>query len=112
MMQQAALDFTNARADGAEAGARCADKAERVAAPEFREKARKAILDHLSVVRSCSGEVLTDIAIAKGARPHDARAFGPVFAKLAREGKIRTVGYCARVRGHGTSGGRVWALNV
>ncbi len=107
-MQQA-LDFTNARADGAQAAERCADKAEKLD-PEFREKARKAILDHLTVVGSCSGEVLTDVAMAKGARPHDARAFGPVFASLAREGKIRTVNFCMRTKGHGTAGGRVWGI--
>ncbi|MBX3653225.1 MAG: hypothetical protein KF686_03510 [Ramlibacter sp.] len=109
-MTQQALDFLNARADGAEAAGRCADKAERVEDPEFRQKARAAILEHLRVVREASGEVLTDVAVAKGARCHDTRAFGAVFAKLARDGMIRTVGYCARTRGHGTSGGRIWAL--
>lgn len=97
------------RKAGEIAGNRCADKAER-ADPEFRAKAATAILEHLKVVGECSGEELTDIAIAKGAKPHDARAFGPVFAALSREGKIRSAGFCLRKKGHGTAGGRVWAL--
>jgi hypothetical protein len=29
---------------------------------------------------------------------------------MAREGKIEKVGYCARTKGHGTSGGNLWRL--
>jgi hypothetical protein len=78
--------------------------------PEFSAKAKEAILAHLRVVGSASGEVLTDVARAHGAKPHDDRAFGGVFQALSRAGLIRTVGYCNRTKGHGTAGGRVWGI--
>jgi hypothetical protein len=108
-MNQLAIDFQAARAQGEIAAGRCIVKAERND-PEFSAKAEQAILDHLRVVGQASGEVLTDVAIAHGARPHDARAFGAVFKSLARRGLIRTVGYCMRSKGHGTAGGRVWGI--
>jgi hypothetical protein len=45
-----------------------------------------------------------------GYRPHDQRAFGPVYAGLARRGAIKCLGFCERQKGHGTSGGRIWSL--
>jgi hypothetical protein len=108
-MNQAELNFEAAREAGNEAAAACLDKARRTD-PEFVEKAQAAILAHLRAVGSCSGEELVDIAIAKGARPHDQRAFGQVFAGLARKNMIRTVAFCLRRKGRGTAGCRVWAL--
>ena len=102
MTDQLALDFNPA-------AKACQAKAERVN-PEFTEKATAAILKHLQAVGQASGEELTDIAIAHGAKPHDARAFGGVFAGLSRNKKITTVGFCMRAKGHGTSGGRIWGL--
>lgn len=105
---QMSMDF-DAREAGRTASEACTAKAQR-ADPEFVKKAQEAILAHLRVVGQASGEVLTDIAIARGARCHDARAFGSVFAGLARKNKIRTVGFCVREKGHGTAGGRIWGL--
>lgn len=81
--------------------------------PLFAEKARTAILRHLRACPGlqCSGEELVDVARAHGAVPPDDRAFGSVFQTLARKGLIRTVGYTVRRKGHGTAGGRVWALS-
>lgn len=79
--------------------------------PDFAEKAKAAILRHLRDHGACSGEVLTDIAQAYGARCDDARAFGAVFQGLARQGLIRKVGYKARTKGHGAPG-PVWSLVV
>jgi hypothetical protein len=106
-MNQIVMNFEAARSDGEMAAQACNAKAQRVN-PDFSESAAKAILAHLHAVGQASGEVLTDIAIAAGAKPHDQRAFGAVFASLSRKGLIRTVAYCARLKGHGTSGGRVW----
>ncbi len=103
------LTIDDAIAAGDHGMAVCAQKAERVA-PAFTEKAAEAILQHLQAVRQCSGEVLTDVARAHGAVPHDDRAFGAVFKSLARRGLIRHVGYCQRTKGHGTSGGRIWGI--
>lgn len=97
------------REAGNAAAAACETKARKID-PDFSEKAESAILAHLRTVGQASGEVLTDVAIAHGARPHDARAFGSVFQRLSRRGLIRTVGYCLRSKGHGTAGGRVWGL--
>lgn len=106
---QLSINFESAREAGKQASERCTDKAQR-ADPDFSEKACTAILAHLQAVGQAPGETLTNIAIAKGARPHDSRAFGAIFASLSRRGLIRTVGYCMREKGHGTAGGRVWAI--
>lgn len=106
------FDFTSlaaVSATGSAAAQACIEKAQRTD-PEFSKKAEQAILSHLQAVGSASGEVLTDIARAHGAIPHDDRAFGAVFQGLSRRGLIRTVGFCLRTKGHGTAGGRVWGL--
>ena len=99
-----------AREAGKAASEACTDKALR-SDPTFVQKASEAILAHLRVVGEASGEVLTDVAIAHGARPHDARAFGSVFATLNRKKLIKCVrSDLPRARGHGTSGGKLWGL--
>lgn len=108
-MSQLSLNLQSARAAGEAAAQACIAKAERND-PEFSAKAEKAILDHLRVVGQASGEELVAVAKAHGAVPHDDRAFGAVFKSMAQRGLIRTVGYCMRSKGHGTAGGRLWAL--
>jgi hypothetical protein len=105
---QLSISF-DAREAGRTASEACTDKALR-ADPTFTAKAQEAILAHLRVVGQASGETLTNVAIAHGARPHDQRAFGGVFASLARKHLIQTVGFCMREKGHGTAGGRIWGL--
>jgi hypothetical protein len=105
----AQMSIDDAIAAGAQAMTACVAKAER-RDPEFSRKAEEAILAHLRVVGRCSGEELTDIARARGAVPHDDRAFGAVFKSLAHRHAIRAVGYCERKKGHGTAGGRIWGL--
>lgn len=109
MSQQLSLDYGTARTAGEQAARFCMEKAVRTDS-EFPAKARAAILKHLQVVGEASGEELTQVARAHGAVPHDDRAFGPVFGGLSRAKLIRTVGFCMRARGHGTAGGRIWAL--
>lgn len=109
MIEQLSIDF--ARSAGDHGMAISLAKAER-SDPQFSEKAQAAILSHLRVVGSCSGEVLTDVAKAHGAIPANGdRAFGAVFKGLSRRGLIRCVGYCLRTKGHLGSGGRVWAIS-
>lgn len=107
-MSQLAIDFTAARAMGTAAGERCADKAELVV-DGFRERAAAFVLAYLAQHGISSGELINDAAALAGIRPPDARAFGPVYAKLLRDEKIRRVGECARRRGHGTRGGSIYA---
>jgi hypothetical protein len=96
------------RAEGERLGELCAEKASRVA--DFDATgAGKFILGWLHRHGPTSGEKLTAAATEHGFRAHDSRAFGPVYAALSRKGLIRCVGYCARERGHGTAGGRIWA---
>lgn len=106
---QLAIDFTAPRESGRTAGERCTEKAERVASFDT-DGAAAFIVEHLRQRGPTSGEDLTDAAIAAGFTVHDARAYGPVYAKLARRGAIKCVGYCERRRGHGTAGGRVWGI--
>lgn len=56
------------------------------------------------------GEDLVMVARKAGHIPHDDRAFGAVFAGLSRKKRIKCVDFVPRRRGHGTAGGRVWAL--
>lgn len=108
-MSQLALDFEPPRASGQRLGELCTEKAERVV--DFdSEAAGERIVDLLRERGAMSGEQLTDMAMARGHRPHDQRAFGPIYARLAREGLIRCVGFCPRGKGHGTAGGRLWDL--
>lgn len=103
------LTIDHAIAAGEQAMQSCIDHAHRKD-PDFSRKAEEAILAHLHAVGQCSGEVLTDIARAHGAVPHDDRSFGAVFQSLARRNRIRTVGFCVRTKGHGTAGGRIWGI--
>lgn len=98
-----------ARAAGAAAGEACQDKA--VATTEFDAKgAAWFILRHLGRRGTTSSEILVEVCRIAGYRPHDDRAFGPVFARLVKAGQIVRVGECRRKRGNGTSGGNLWAL--
>ena len=54
------------------------------------------------------GEELVRAAKDAGIVPHDDRAFGAAFQVAIRDGVIRPVGFCARTRGHGTAGGRLY----
>jgi hypothetical protein len=76
----------------------------------FAEAAAGFILWWLQSHGPTPGEDLTIACIERGIVPHDDRAFGPVYAKLARLGQITKAGFCSHKRGHGTSGGIVWRL--
>ena len=95
------------------AGQDAAGRAEQHAAlsmPTFSLRARTHVLTVLAGRGDASGEELTDSCKAAGVVPPDDRAFGSVYAWLARTGQIRCVGMVSRAKGHGTSGGRVWRL--
>lgn len=86
----------------------CAHKAERVTNFSV-EAAAEWIYKTLKFSgKQVKGEVLVTAAKNAGHVPHDDRAFGSVFSSLSRQGRIKTVGFCLRKRGHGTAGGRIW----
>jgi hypothetical protein len=94
---------------GHDMAALCADKAERTS--DFStEAARQFVLGWLRANGATRGETLTLEAKAAGHVPPDDRAFGAVFGVLSARKQIRQVGHCDRARGHGTAGGRIWAL--
>jgi hypothetical protein len=76
----------------------------------FAEQAVVFIFDYLVNHGPTSGEVLTIACKQAGIVPHDDRAFGPVYMRLSRAGLIVKQGSIRRERGHGTSGGNIWAL--
>jgi len=80
------------------------------AVPGFVEAACAVVLAQLRQHGPMSGEALTDACRRAGLVPHDDRAFGSVFLRLSKSGRIVTVGYTTRTKGHGTSGGRIWRL--
>lgn len=114
-MTEVAIPFMTrtrmARKLGKEASERAEAKANEQV-PAFTERA----LEHIRSVAQAlgpdarvRGEDLVNGAKLAGIRPHDDRAFGAVFRKAVREGLIVPVGYAPRIKGHGTSGGRVYA---
>jgi hypothetical protein len=103
------LDIFTAIQAGERAAQLCFDKADRID-PEFKEKAKAAILAHLRAVGQCSGEDLVDVAIAMGARPHEPRAFGQIFRGLLDKNMIFVIGYGPRRKGHGCIGAKIYAL--
>jgi len=84
----------------------CTAKAERAGFDTAAAKA--AVLDLLADGLPRSGEEIVDHCLRLGIVPHDARAFGSVFARLRQQGAIEAVGFCDRRKGNGTAGGRIW----
>ncbi len=85
------------------------ERVEENAGPSFKERAQAFVLDFLGH-GPATGETISDACKEAGIIPHDDRAFGPVYMGLARAGRIRKAGHAVRRKGHGTSGGNVWAL--
>ena len=77
--------------------------------PLFAARALAFIVRHIRAKGKVSGESTTFAAQEEGICPKDARAFGGIYAKAVRKGYIQVVGYCPRVRGNGTDGGRYYA---
>jgi len=97
-----------ARRFGEQDGQMCLELAE-AREEDFGERAYRFIVSHIRACGPVSGEDTTLAAKSAGIRPHDDRAFGPIYAKAIRRGEIQVVGYVLRVRGRGTSGGRLYA---
>lgn len=108
---QLSIDFSAARELGEQAAAACLAKARR-ADPEFSEKAAAAILAHLATHGPTSGEDLTAMCMASGIIPiNGPKAFGGVFLSLSKRHLIVCLrSDLPRRFGHGTSGGKLWAL--
>lgn len=105
--------FFQAQIAGEQGMAISLDKAEKHS-PGFAEAAKEAILAHLKAVGQASGEDLVEIAKAHGAVPENGdRAFGGIFNSLRKGGQIVCLrSDLPRKRGHGTSGGRLWAIGA
>lgn len=80
------------------------------AAPGFAAAAAAFALDYLDEHGPATGETLTNACKAAGIVPHNDKAFGPVYLRLARARRIVKAGRAPRVKGHLTSGANVWAL--
>lgn len=104
---RAARELVDAQRDQAlEAVETAAERARRM----FAADAGAFVVRYLQVHGPTSAEVLTRQCRASGIVPHDDRAFGPVYMRLARLNVIEKVGAVRRERGHGTSGGNIWRL--
>ena len=104
---QAELDFSKPRAVGALAEAAVACKAARTAGFDL-DAARAMAVTWLRDHGPSGGESIVNALKHFGFEAHDDRAYGAVFSALSRRKLIRCVGYCARAKGHGTAGGRIW----
>ena len=109
MTEQLELLLDPPRAAGEAAGVACMEKAQEVSGFD-PDAAATFIVGLLRDGGPQPGEELTNAAVEHGYRPHDQRAFGPVYAGLVRRGVIRCVGFCERKKGHGTAGGRIWGV--
>jgi hypothetical protein len=74
---------------------------ERNAGKDFKTQAMAFALRWMAGKGTVSGEDITDACKAAGIVPHCDKAFGPVYAGLARRGAIVRDGYAIRRRGHG-----------
>ena len=81
-------------------------------APTFIDDACSFAIEYLRTApeQQASAEAITDACLTAGIVPRDLRAFGAVYARLRRQGKIIKTGECLRQRGHGTAGGTIWRL--
>lgn len=109
-MDQLAIDFDAARAQGEQAAEACLAKAQAVASFDS-EGAARFITGWIVRNGETSGEDLVDAAVAHGYHVHDRRAFGGVFKRLLGSNTIRVLrSDLPRKRGHGTSGGRLYGI--
>ena len=91
-------------------GAEAAERAAANAGDDFSERALAFITRYVAAQSApVPGESVTLAAKAAGIVPHDDRAFGSVYAKALRTKHIRVAGFCARIRGHGAFGGKLYA---
>lgn len=111
-MQLELLDrvpLRDAKAHGEEAAQACLQKAEAVAGFDA-EGAGKFILGWIRRYGPTPGESLVRAAKEHGFRGHDDRCYGPVFKRLLAAGSVEVLrSDLPRERGHGTSGGRLYA---
>jgi hypothetical protein len=81
--------------------------------PSFTELAAAFVLAYLQRHGPTSGERLTDACKQARIVPATSdKAFGAVFAKLRREGRIFRKGWTARAKGHASGGATIWAASV
>jgi hypothetical protein len=113
-MNQAAIEMPMqtvavAREVGRLASESCTQRAER-GNPEFSLQARQFVVQYLTDHGNSSGEDIVEAATAAGIRSHDKRAWGSVFSRMNGK-QIRCLrSDLPRKHGHGTSGGKLWAL--
>ena len=102
------MALEHSRAAGAQAAAGACAAAEDED-PKFGARALAFIVSHVRAKGQVSGESITLAATASGIRPKKGdRAFGAIYAKALRKGYIRVHSYVPRLRGHGTSGGKLY----
>jgi len=109
-MTQLTINFDSAQSARDDAIARVDQRAEREDTWDTHAVG-EWIVAYLRRHGPCGSEVLTMRAKAAGHVPHDDRAFGSVYMRLAREGRIEKEGLQGpRSRGHAACGGYVWRV--
>jgi len=78
---------------------------------DFSEKAAHFILQFLKTYTGdYTGEEIVNAAKDAGITPHNDKAFGPVFSRLAQQKLIYKARYVARSKGHAAPGAVIWKL--
>lgn len=106
-MTQMTLDF--ARRVGTRAMQAAASNADR-REPKFSERAAAYMYSILATRGPMAGEALTDACIAAGFDVTETRAYGAAFRLLVDRMGARVVRHCARRKGHGSAGGKVYGI--
>jgi hypothetical protein len=96
-----------ARATGQAAQKLATARAEREVS-DFSARAQVAILAKLAA-GPASGEACTDY-VQQTVGFKDGRCLGSLYRSMRLRGLIHVVGACDRAKGHGTGGGKVYAL--
>lgn len=78
--------------------------------PGFIENACAHIKEYLKEHGTSSGELLVDSCKLAGISSTSDKHFGVVFRRLLNLRVIRFVGFVPRTKGHGSAGGKTYAL--
>lgn len=104
------LEAVNAYGDAIAARNAGMAQVEKNAGADFMERAKSFVLSYLERHGPTPSEMLTDAAKVHGIKPHDDKAFGPLYAALSRAKLIRSCGVCKRRKGHASGACNIWEL--
>lgn len=86
------------------------DRVEKNAGETFAEQAAWFVEDFLEHHPPTSCEIIVNACKRAGIKPHNDHAFGPVFLRLFKQGRIMKAGMTKRFKGHCAPGANIWSI--